>query len=184
VAELKKYLIAAETPVVVTRRHWASLIKPAGIGVLVLMLGLLLLDFGGDSQAASELGVAVTLAALGWLAWTWGQWSHERFIITDRRVLLVYGLLTQRVGVMPLSKVTDLTYERTLGGRLLGYGAFVVESAGQHQAFNRIDYLPTPDKLYHDVSVLLFRDRNFIRYRPYEHSDEHRTTPYPDDRWR
>ena len=97
-------------------------------------------------------------------------------------MLLVYGLLTQRVGVMPLSKVTDLTYERTLGGRLLGYGAFVVESAGQHQAFNRIDYLPTPDKLYHDVSVLLFRDRNFLRYRSYEHPAEHPTTPYPDDR--
>src|SRR4051812_37640042 len=103
-ADLKKYLIAAETPVVVTRRHWASLVKPVGGGMLALLLGLLVLDYGGDSQPASGLGVTLILASLGWLAWSWGQWQHERFIITDRRVLLVYGLLTQRVGVMPLSK--------------------------------------------------------------------------------
>ncbi len=106
------------------------------------------------------------------------QWHHERFIVTDRRVLLVYGLLTQRIGVMPLSKVTDLTYERSLAGRLLGYGAFVVESAGQHQAFSRIDFLPYPDRLYHDVSMLLFRDRSASR-RPHEHP----TAPLPNERW-
>ena len=153
----------------VTRRHWASLLKPVAIGLLIFVIGLLLMAYGGDSQAASELGVAVVLAALGWLAWNWGQWYVEGFIITDRRVLLIYGILTRRVGVMPLTKVTDLTYERTVIGRLLGYGAFVVESAGQHQAFNRIEFLPTPDRLYHDVSVLLFRDRNFAAHRPYDH---------------
>ncbi len=179
-ADLRKYLIAAETPVVMTRRHWASLIKPGSGGLLVLILGLLSLDYAGDSQTGSEFGVVLVLAALGWFAWIWGQWYHERFIITDRRVLLVYGILTNRVGVMPLSKVTDLTYERTLGGRLLGYGAFVVESAGQHQAFNRIDYLPTPDKLYHEVSVLLFRDRNYLPFRQHDYP----TIPLRDDRLR
>jgi uncharacterized membrane protein YdbT with pleckstrin-like domain len=179
VADLRKYLIPAETPVVMTRRHWASLIKDGSISLLALLLGLLVLGHSDDSQAASWLGVLLVLGGLGWFAWSWGQWSHERFIITDRRVLLVYGLITQRVGIMPLSKVTDLTYERTLAGRLFGYAAFVVESAGQHQAFNRIDYLPTPEKLYQDVSVLLFRDRNSLRYRQYDHP----TTPYPDDRW-
>jgi uncharacterized membrane protein YdbT with pleckstrin-like domain len=180
VTDLRKYLIAAETPVVVTRRHWASAIKAVLGGLLVLLLGLLVLGYGGDSQSVSWTGVLLILAALGWFAWTWGQWYQERFVITDRRVLLVYGILTRRVGVLPLSKVTDLTYERTIGGRLLGYGAFVVESAGQRQAFNRIDYLPTPDRLYHEVSVLLFRDRNYLGYRLYDQP----TMRYPDDRWR
>lgn len=57
---------------------------------------------------------------------------------------------------MPLAKVTDLTYERTIVGRLLGYGVFVIESAGQQQALSRIAYIPHPDQLYHEVSGLLF----------------------------
>ena len=46
---------------------------------------------------------------------------------------------------MPLSKVTDLTFQRSLRGRLLGCGTFIVESAGQIQALNRIYYVPRPE---------------------------------------
>jgi len=178
-AKLNKLLIPTETPVVITRRHWASLLK-SGLGCLfLLVISLVVLAHSGRSKVGGDIGVLLLLAAFGWLALTWSQWHHERFIITDRRVLLVYGLLTERVGIMPLAKVTDLTYERSLAGRLLGYGAFVVESAGQHQAFSRIDYLPHPDRLYQDVSMLLFRDRSAAR-----RSSDHPTAPLPDDRWR
>jgi hypothetical protein len=52
--------------------------------------------------------------------------------------------------------VTDLTYEQTLLGRVLDYGSFVIESAGQEQALSRVDYLPDPNLRYHQVSELLF----------------------------
>lgn len=112
------------------------------------------------------------------LAWNWIEWYHGEVVVTDRRVLLIYGMLTRRVGIMPLSKVTDLTYERTLFGRILGYGAFVIESAGQHQAFSRIEYLPAPDKLYHEVSLLLFPERTSYQFR----QPDRPTTPLPRDR--
>lgn len=170
--DLDKYLIPSESPIVMTRRHWASLLKTGSICLLVFVVGFLLLAYSGDSQGTAVFAVLLILGAAGWLAWSWGQWYLEEFIITDKRVLLVYGILTRRVGVMPLSKVTDLTYERSLLGRILGYGAFVVESAGQRQAFNRIEYLPTPDKLYHDVSLLLFPERRY----------QARRTDYPTSR--
>ncbi|HEX2904162.1 MAG TPA: PH domain-containing protein [Jatrophihabitans sp.] len=162
--DLDQYLISSESLVVRTRRHWASLLKPVSVGVAAFLLGIVVLAYSGESQAAAVLGVVLLLGALIWLAWSWGQWYLEEFIVTDKRVLLVYGVLTRRVGIMPLSKVTDLTYERSLFGRLLGYGAFVVESAGQRQAFNRIEYLPSPNRLYHDVSLLLFPER--VQYPP------------------
>ena len=58
--------------------------------------------------------------------------------------------------MMPLRKVTDMTYERSVLGRLLGYGEFIMESAGQDQALSRVPYLPRPDSLYLEVSQLLF----------------------------
>lgn len=176
-ADIDKYLIPSETPIVATRRHWASLLKVGSICVLVFLLGLLILGYGGSSQGVSVFAVVVMFGSLAWLGWNWGEWYYEEVVVTDRRVLLIYGILTRRVGVMPLSKVTDLTYERTIIGRILGYGAFVVESAGQHQAFSRIEFLPTPDRLYHDVSLLLFPER-----RNYYRQPDQPTSPLPRDR--
>lgn len=178
--DLDKYLIPTETPVVITRRHWASLLKTGSLSALALLVGLLLLSYAGQDQAATIFALLVMAAALGWFGWAWGFWYTEDFVITDRRVLLIDGILTRRVAIMPLSKVTDLTYERSVAGRLLGYGVFVVESAGQHQAFNRIDFLPMPDKLYHDVSTLLFGPNSTVGYRRGRGSDgDHPTTPLP-----
>jgi hypothetical protein len=176
-ADVDKYLIPSETAVVITRRHWASLLRVGTICTLVLVLGLLLLSYASSSQIVAGFAVLLVLGSLGWFGWKWGQWYLEEFIITDRRVLLTYGILTRRVGIMPLIKVTDLTYERTLTGRILGYGAFVVESAGQHQAFNKIDYLPSPDRLYHDVSLLLFPAASNAR----PNRREYPTAPLPGD---
>ena len=57
---------------------------------------------------------------------------------------------------MPLIKVTDLTFEQTVWGRILHYGTFIIESAGQDQALSRIDYLAHPLQRYREVSALLF----------------------------
>jgi hypothetical protein len=156
---LDKYLISTETTEVQVRRHWASLVQPAATSLGVVILGVLIIWFGGDVGVLAALGTLLTLGGLVWFAWRLGDWYVERFVITDKRVLLVTGLLTQRVAIMPLSKVTDLTYERSVWGRVFGFGVFIVESAGQRQALSRIDYLPRPDELYHEVSELLFGPR-------------------------
>src|ERR1700712_1130108 len=144
-SDLDKYLIPSETPVVVTRRHWASLARTGALTGVIFLVGLLLLVYAGDSQGMTIFALMVLLVALVWFGWAWWTWWTDDFVITDRRVLLIEGILTRKVAIMPLSKVTDLTYERSLFGRVLGYGVFVVESAGQHQAFSRIEFMPRPD---------------------------------------
>lgn len=185
-AELEKYLIPSETPVVRTRRHWASLSRDAAIYLGCLLVSWLLLGYLSGERFFSIAGVLLLLGSSGWFAVIWHEWRTEQFVITDKRVLLINGILTRRVAIMPLSKVTDLTYERSLLGRILGYGAFVMESAGQVQALSRIDYLPKPDTLYHDVSVLLFGPRQAARRASRDAmefvDDEHPTRRLPPQR--
>jgi membrane protein YdbS with pleckstrin-like domain len=180
-SSLAKYLIPTERTEVEVRRHWASLVRPASIALGVAAVGALVIWFGGEVGFLAGLGALVILGALGWLAWMIGDWYVERFVITDKRVLLVSGLLTQRVAIMPLSKVTDLTYERTVWGRLFGFGVFIVESAGQHQALSRIDYLPSPDLLYHQVSELLFGRRSRRWYADDRLPPAARPRPWPPE---
>ena len=47
---------------------------------------------------------------------------------------------------------------RSLGGRLFGYGEFIIESAGQDQALRNIPFIPYPEQLYVEVCKLLFPD--------------------------
>lgn len=180
--DLDKYLIPSETPVVLTHRHWASLLRASLGSAAAVLLAIAILVYLADDQFFAIFGLLLLAGALGWYGWIWQAWRTEQFVITDKRVLLISGLLTRRVAIMPLSKVTDLTYERSLAGRMLGYGVFVVESSGQHQAFNRIDYLPSPDRLYHDVSTLLFGPESAVTGRSADADGDHPTRPLPGTR--
>ena len=153
---MNRYLLESERLVFAVRRHSAVLAGSASIYLLLLFVAVVLLVFAGGSDVIATTGLLVLLAASAWFAWKVGDWWVERFTVTDRRVLLVSGLLTRRVAIMPLRKVTDLTFERSVLGRLFGFGAFVMESAGQQQALSRIDFLPRPESLYLQMSDLLF----------------------------
>ena len=47
--------------------------------------------------------------------------------------------------------------------RMMGYGTMVVESAGQIQALNEINYMPQPDEIYEAISELVFGEKGKTR---------------------
>ena len=155
-AKLDRYLLRSEDQVFSVRRHWVSLASAGGRLALLWFAGLLILWLVNSIALLRGLLVAFFVITLAWFAWLVADWYVERFVVTNKRVLLVTGILTRKVAIMPLVKVTDLTYEQTVFGRLLDYGSFIIESAGQEQALSRIDYLPDPNLRYHQVSELLF----------------------------
>jgi hypothetical protein len=109
-----------------------------------------------DNRLPTTVGFLVLVGALVYLALRVGEWWMRHFIVTNRRVLLTSGIIVRTVALLPLRRITDLTYKETLFGQLLGYGTFRFESAGQQQALSEITYLPRADVLYRDVSDLLF----------------------------
>ncbi len=110
-----------------------------------------------DSMALDNIVLLVMVGVLVYLTWEITQWWLDHFIVTNRRVLLVSGVLTKRTAIMPLMKVTDLTFEQSPMGRMLQYGTFVFESAGQDQALSRVTHLPGgPRQLYLQITDLLF----------------------------
>lgn len=158
--KITQYLIPSESHAIEVRHHWAFLGGPIIATVAFWIGGLGLLALTIDLPILRAASVFFLLFSLAWLMWQVTEWWFERFVVTDRRVLLLTGVFTKKVAVMPLAKVTDLTYERSVPGRLLGYGAFIIESAGQQQSLRRIEYIPAPLALYHEVSSLLFGSRS------------------------
>ena len=116
---------------------------------------------GGDSSAKW-----LFWGALLWLVWTVLNWRHDWFVATDKRFLLFYGFIRRRVAMMPLLKVTDMTYDRSPLGRIVGYGTFVLESAGNDQALSRIDHVPDADEHYRAICTMLFGPHSQLRFPP------------------
>jgi uncharacterized membrane protein YdbT with pleckstrin-like domain len=152
---INKYLLPREVQVAVVRQHPAVLI-PASAQALggLLVAGLL--------TATVLHGIIAGVVWIAWgvlvlrLLWKILNWSVDYFVVTTERLLLTTGFLTRRVAMMPLTKVTDMSFRRTFPGRLLGYGEFIVESAGQDQALRNVEYIPYPEQLYLLVCGMLF----------------------------
>lgn len=138
------------------RRHLIHLSTPITVGVLATIgLGLVggYLD-GRVVQDVLDPAWVTPLTVLAWLAvmagvgWRIAEWHFDRFILTNKRVMKVSGIITRKVAMMPLLRVTDMKYEQSPLGRMLNYGTFVLESAGQEQALREVPYLPNPNELY------------------------------------
>ena len=154
---LRRYILANEKIIIATHRHWGMLWEPilTTAGAFALAVGLLV---AVDPNVRSDLGwVWLPFVVLGArLFYKWLEWRARWFVMTDRRLLLLDGFLVHRVAMMPSEKVTDLGYERTPMGQLLGYGTFVFETAGQDQALDRVTWVPRPDSRYRLIIAALF----------------------------
>ncbi len=160
-ASANRYLLPHERQVITVHQHPAVLIMP----ILEVLVGLAIA--GWLSEAAAHGNGAVILVI--WILWGIVflrlvvkviEWVQTYFVVTSQRMLLSTGLVTHNVNMMPLTKVTDMSFKRTGPGRILGYGEFVVESAGQDQALSNVKFLPYPEQLYLEVCGLIFKDKD------------------------
>ncbi|WP_224389392.1 PH domain-containing protein [Pseudonocardia sp. ICBG1293] len=168
--EIDEYLLPTERRVIRVRQHWAVMVRHIWQTALfiVVVVGIeQLLDRPGIDPVLDAVidNLAFYLVVVAVLRYTALSilWWIERIVITDKRVMIAQGIIVHNVGMMPLGKVTDLTFQRSLSGRMLGYGTMVVESAGQIQALNRIDYMPRPEEIYEALSELVFGEKGKTR---------------------
>ena len=160
-ADVDKYLLPHEQQVITVRRHPAVLIG----AILVTVAGLILAAVLSDTILQHQ----TTVLLIVWLLWgvlllrliiKTFTWAVDYFVVTSHRMILTSGLITRKVAMMPLVKVTDMTFQRSFLGRMLGYGTFILESAGQDQALSTVDHIPYPEQLYLEVCALIFPSKD------------------------
>jgi membrane protein YdbS with pleckstrin-like domain len=159
-----EYLLSTERRVIRLRRHWAYVLRQLLETVLVLVLAFALSFLLREADTSVWLlqNILWYVALFILLRFTYYlvEWWVERIVVTDKRFMITRGIFTTNIAMMPVSKVTDLTYQRTMLGRMLGYGTLVVESAGQIQALNRIEFVPRPEEVFDAISELVFGEKN------------------------
>jgi uncharacterized membrane protein YdbT with pleckstrin-like domain len=159
-ASVNRYLLPHERQVITVHQHPAILIRP----IFEVLIGLAIAGWLSNSVANGNGTVLLVI----WIIWGLVflrlvvkvfEWAETYFVVTSQRFLLATGIVTRKVNMMPLAKVTDMSFQRSAMGRILGYGEFILESAGQDQALTNVGYLPYPEQLYLEVCGLIFKDK-------------------------
>ena len=156
-ASVNKYLLPHEHQVITVRKHPAVLLGPIALALAAvlaaLVLGTTVLRHVHGAVIVLAIVCGVLLLNLAYRTW---EWSEDYFVVTSDRMLQASGVFTRKIAMMPLVKVTDMSFQRSTTGRMLGYGSFILESAGQDQALRTIDHVPYPEQLYLEICALIF----------------------------
>lgn len=151
--KLGKALVPGERILVAQTRHPVVLAEPVTTSVLALLGIAAVSPYLGAADIARNVLMAGWLLLVVRAVWSWLYWANDYFVVTDRRLLRLHGVFDVQRDMMPLTKVTDMAFERPFLGRPFDYGRFVLESAGQDQALRVIDFVRDPD----DVDAIISR---------------------------
>jgi uncharacterized membrane protein YdbT with pleckstrin-like domain len=145
-----------ERVVTAVRMHPVAIIR----SVLWILGGAILAGLlAGTAHGNSGLVLGIWLlwgVLFVWQGWKIAIWWRRYFVVTENRLMLVTSLVFTDVAMMPLAKVTDLRLSESILGRMLRYGEFIVESAGQEQALSRVRFVPYPSQIYQEILSLIF----------------------------
>jgi uncharacterized membrane protein YdbT with pleckstrin-like domain len=154
--DVSKYLLPEEGEVLrdEVHKHWAAYLRPLLEGVAAVFF-LVVWAFSPVAVSWLPFVLFAVLAVHGcWLALSE---NIDRFVITNRRVFRIWGLLSRDRAEMPIVRILDITVHRPLLGRLLGYGHFVFESAAQEQGLRVIKFVGNPDARDRQIQQLVQR---------------------------
>lgn len=131
-----------------SRQHWfvlfarvlAELLFLAILGVTAF-LSVRYLQPNGQYilWIAGAVALVLVLSGLGDVL----RWSSEQYIVTDRRVIQIEGVLSKNCLDSSLEKINDVQLQQSLFGRIFDYGTIEILTASE-EAVNRMEAIAHP----------------------------------------
>jgi uncharacterized membrane protein YdbT with pleckstrin-like domain len=145
--DVGRFLLRDEDEVVVdeVRRHWVVYVLPAleaWVSLVLMFVGAFVVEPADPGGWLVLVGLALALHA----GWVTIRERRECFVVTNMRVFRLHGVLSTHRATMPLSRILDITVDKPVVGRLLGFGHLTFESAAQDQGLREIRYVARPDQ--------------------------------------
>jgi uncharacterized membrane protein YdbT with pleckstrin-like domain len=141
---LKSLLGEKETIILAVHQHWLVLLGEIA-SELLLSLGILALAIGLSFFIGpfALLGLLILAAPAVSLTRDVMIWWNRQYIITNRRVIQVSGVLSKNVADSSLEKVNDVMLQQSFFGRVFGYGDLEVLTASE-LGVNKIRRISNP----------------------------------------
>jgi hypothetical protein len=134
-----------------TRQHWLALILESGMALLLWAVAIGLLAAVRVFEFPAEVnnllsGAALVCLVLGllYLGYRYWQWWAQDYVITNRRLMKVTGILNKHSSDSSLEKINDAVLDQNVIGRILNYGDMDILTASGDLAVDYFKMLRAP----------------------------------------
>jgi uncharacterized membrane protein YdbT with pleckstrin-like domain len=135
-----------ERIILIARQHWFILVSAIVLEIIIIMVLISLTILAGlywtqFALLIGAIGTILLLLPLTTMLRDIFDWLNKQFIVTNRRVIQISGILNKHVTDSSLIKVTDVKMSQTAIGRLLNYGDIEILTASEYgtNLFRRIE---------------------------------------------
>jgi hypothetical protein len=118
------------------RQHWLVLLWGARLPIVAIVAALLLIVLSANVSGAfytllSVLTAVLFLGGLAFLVWATLRYLNQEYVLTNRRVIEVQGVVNKRSTDSSLEKINDAILTQSIFGRLFGFGDLEVLTASE-----------------------------------------------------
>lgn len=131
-------LANGEHIVVVRRQHWFTLVDMAKWAILALLLAIAVVIVANVTSATGTLGqllglltLALLVYGLVMLIYSYMRWTTDEFVLTNRRVMQVTGIVNKTSRDSSLEKINDAVLTQSMFGRMFGFGDLDILTASE-----------------------------------------------------
>jgi hypothetical protein len=132
-----RLLADGERVVLRTRQHPIAPIVEGRVQFAIFFASVVLLVLLGNIEKGTfrdvlgYVALALLLLSIVWLGLVFWGWYSQDYLVTNRRVLKVEGILRKRSADSSLEKINDAVLEQGILGRMLGYGDLDILTAAE-----------------------------------------------------
>ena len=133
-----RLLADGEQVVLRSRQHWLAVLIDGRVAVSVLLASLALLaiasfalEQGAPRFWLGALAFVLLIGSLLVLARLWLSWRSQDYLVTNRRVVKVDGIIRKRAADSSLEKINDAVLEQGIFGRMFGFGNLEILTAAE-----------------------------------------------------
>ena len=128
----KDLLNEGEDVVVDTRTHPKALLLPLLALVVLLAIGVFIQSMIDENVVSWVAWILVGAGIVWFVVRPALIWLTATYTITNRRLITRHGVITRKGHDIPLTRISDVAYERDLIDRMLGCGTLVISDASTH----------------------------------------------------
>jgi membrane protein YdbS with pleckstrin-like domain len=144
-------LTDGETVVLRERQHWLAIISRSQLGITLFVLAIIALIAiwwlnigpGWIRDIPSGVALVVLVLAVILIVYRFIQWRSQEYLVTNRRLLKVGGVLNKHSGDSSLEKINDAILRQSVLGRMLKFGDLEILTAAE-QAVDHYQVLNDP----------------------------------------
>ncbi len=120
-----------ERILLITRQHWFVLFSAIVLEIILTLILVAAVIAATIFYPAAAFGFVLVLVPLAGMARDILIWFNRQYIVTNRRVMQVSGVINKNVVDSSLEKVNDVKMSQSFFGRLFDYGDIEILTASE-----------------------------------------------------